>query len=243
MRNWKHCTVADILAILAVVLVFTACSDENEKTDPDNIPREETPSGVLLYQGHASIRITTPEGKVIYIDPYAGTGYDVPADLILVTHGHSDHNAINLIQTKNQGCVTITNAEALVSGDHKIFDLDYVTVEAVQAGNNPNHNINVCVGYILTFSDNKSVYISGDTSTTAQMATFAERNLDYAFFCCDGNFNMDTTEASACAALVRAKNSIPYHILPGQLFNREKAELFQVEGRLIVAAGEEIEIK
>ena len=36
----------------------------------------------LLYQGQGSIRIVTPEGKVIYIDPYAGTGYDLPADLI-----------------------------------------------------------------------------------------------------------------------------------------------------------------
>ncbi|MBR4667318.1 MAG: MBL fold metallo-hydrolase, partial [Butyrivibrio sp.] len=45
----------------------------------------------LLYQGHASVRITTPEGKTIYVDPYAGEGYDVPADLILETHGHFDH--------------------------------------------------------------------------------------------------------------------------------------------------------
>lgn len=37
----------------------------------------------LLYQGQASIRIVTDEGKVIYIDPYAEDGYDLPADLIL----------------------------------------------------------------------------------------------------------------------------------------------------------------
>ncbi len=36
----------------------------------------------LLYQGHGSLRIVTSEGKVIYVDPYAGEGYDLPADLI-----------------------------------------------------------------------------------------------------------------------------------------------------------------
>ena len=30
----------------------------------------------LLYQGHGSYRITTGEGKVIYVDPFAGEGYD-----------------------------------------------------------------------------------------------------------------------------------------------------------------------
>ena len=35
----------------------------------------------ILYQGHGSLRIVTEEGKVIYIDPYAGEGYDLPADL------------------------------------------------------------------------------------------------------------------------------------------------------------------
>ena len=32
----------------------------------------------LLYQGHGSLRIVTAEGKVIYIDPCAGEGYDLP---------------------------------------------------------------------------------------------------------------------------------------------------------------------
>ena len=34
----------------------------------------------ILYQGHGSFRLTTSEGSVIYIDPYAGEGYDRPAD-------------------------------------------------------------------------------------------------------------------------------------------------------------------
>ena len=194
----------------------------------------------LLYQGHGSLRIVTTEGKVIYIDPYAGEGYDLPADLILVSHGHHDHIAVGLIRNRADDCKIIQYTEALVKGEYRTFDLGYATVEAVQAGNNPNHDINVCVGWLITLSDGITVYATGDTSTTDQMAELAERNIDYAFFCCDGKYNMDIAEASACATLVNARHSIPYHIAPGKLFDEQRAEQFEGPGKLIIPAGEEI---
>ena len=194
----------------------------------------------LLYQGHGSLRIVTNEGKVIYIDPYAGDGYNLPADLILVTHGHSDHTAVDLIGNRADDCRVIQYTDALVDGAYRTFDLGYATVEAVQAGNNRNHDINVCVGWLVTLSDGITVYATGDTSTTDQMAELAERNIDYAFFCCDGIYNMDIEEASACAALVNARHSVPYHMAPGKLFDARMAERFEGPGKLVVAAGEEI---
>lgn len=198
------------------------------------------PTARLLYQGHGSLRIVTADKKVIYVDPYAGEGYDLPADLILVTHGHMDHNKLELIENRNEGCRVITNTDALINGDYKLFDLGYAIVEAVQAGNNKNHDINVCVGWVITFPDGVSVYISGDTSRTEQMDELAERGLHYAFFCCDGRFNMDLEEAGACAKTVNARHSIPYHMSPGELFNRERAEQFDGPGKMILEAGEEI---
>ena len=67
----------------------------------------------------------------------------------------------------------------------------------------------------------------------------------YAFFCCDGRFNMDTEEASARAALVGAKHSIPYHMAPGgeKNFSREIAEQFRAEGRIILKPGEELPVE
>lgn len=197
----------------------------------------------LLYQGHGSLRITTEDNKVIYIDPYAGEGYDLPADLILVSHGHPDHGAVELISSRSDDCQVIYNTDALVDGEYKTYDLGYATVEAVQAGNNKNHDINVCVGWLVTLPGGISIYATGDTSTTDQMSELASRDIHYAFFVCDGKFNMDLEEASACAELVQARHSIPYHMAPGQLFDQQRAEAFNGPGKMIIAAGEEIELE
>ena len=217
--------------LILTMLLLSYCSAIAETVQPGH---------KLLYQGHGSLRIVTNEGKVIYVDPYAGEGYDLPADLILVTHGHQDHNAVKLIKNRNDDCRIIYYKDALVKGEYKTFDLGYATVEAVQAGNNRNHNIKECVGWLITLSGGVSVYATGDTSTTEQMSELAERNIHYAFFVCDGKYNMDMEEAIACAKLVNAQHSIPYHMAPGALFDQKRAESFDVPNRLIIPAGEEI---
>ena len=57
----------------------------------------------LLYQGHGSLRAVTDGGVVLYVDPFAGEGYDLPADVILVSHQHGDHNQLQL-PAKKPGC-------------------------------------------------------------------------------------------------------------------------------------------
>ena len=197
----------------------------------------------LLYQGHGSLRITTSDGKVIYIDPYAGDGYEKTADLILITHGHYDHTNTDKIKSRSPGCRIITWKEALEGGTHRSFDFGFVSVEAVEAGFNRNHNAKECVGFVLVLQSGVTVYVSGDTSKTNQMTNLAKRNIDYAFFCCDGIFNMNLAEAAECAEIVGAKHNIPYHMAPGKLFKRSRAEKFKAPNRLIIADGEEIELK
>lgn len=193
----------------------------------------------LLYQGHGSYRIVTSNHTVIYIDPFAGEGYDLPADLILVTHQHNDHNQTDL-PAKKPDCEIITERDALRGGYYNTFQTKGVTVEAVEACNQ-NHSRDACVGYIVAV-DGITVYASGDTSTTGQMKTFAARKLDYALLPADGIYNMNLEEASSCADLIGAKHSIPIHLKPGALFDRGRAERFTGKNRLIVEPGEEIKL-
>ena len=130
-------------------------------------------------------------------------------------------------------------------GIHQTFEFDFVKVEAVEAGNNRNHSIKECVGYLLTFTDGITVYVSGDTSKTKQMESLAERSIDYAFYCCDGVYNMGLKEAAECAELVGAKHNIPYHNSTGisrNHFSKKSALKFNAPNRMIVEPGQETEL-
>ncbi len=256
-----------IVSVCILLLAGCASQDRQETGDTDVNPvvsedivrnsaekdsaakeeqESEAQSPQLLYMGQASMRIVTAENKVIYIDPYAGDDYDFPADLVLVTHAHFDHSAVDKVQNKASDCQVITHEEAIQDGKHQTFELPYVTVEAVEAGYNEWHDVKQCVGYVLTFTNGKSIYVTGDTSTTRQMPQLAEKKIDYAFFCCDGVYNMGIKEAEQCAEMVAAKHSIPYHNSTsdtGDMFDLELAEQFHAKNRMIVKPEEEIGIE
>lgn len=193
----------------------------------------------LLYFGHASMRITTSEGKVIYIDPYVGD-YSINADLILVTHSHYDHSDIDKVINRNKDCKIITYKDSLVNGEYKTFDLGYVNVQAVPAGYNSFHNEKECVGYILTLSNNKKIYIPGDTYITPYMKEIGKMNIDYAFIPCDGIYTMNVNEAYQAANIINSKYIIPYHMKPGSLFDEKIVKEFVLPNKLIIKPNEEI---
>ncbi len=254
--------VKAILMSLSLLLTFTSCVGNSSERTEDNdqnqtaasTEKQENPDrksdltesagARLLYMGHASIRIITREEKVIYIDPFVGDGYEPAADLILITHGHYDHNAVKKVSNRNPDCKTVTWKESLAKGKYRTFDFGFATVEAVEAGYNRQHSVKNCVGYVITLSDGVSVYVSGDTSRTKQMPGLSAKHIDYAFYCCDGVYNMDIEEAAVCAGLVGAKHDIPYHVIAenGVYFDRARAEKFDSPNLLIVDEGEEIEL-
>ena len=100
----------------------------------------------------------------------------------------------------------------------------------------------IVFGYVITLSSGIKIYVTGDTSITKQMPDLASMNIDYAFFCCDGIYNMGIEEAINAAKMVKATKSIPYHMTGSSTndFDRNKAENFNVEGKLILETGTEI---
>ena len=194
----------------------------------------------LFYQGHGSFRLTSNDGVVVYIDPFIGEGYDLPADAILISHQHDDHNQISLI-TQKPDCTVISNFEALDGGKHNTFSVKGIEIEAVEAGYNQGHSVDDSVGFIITV-DGLKLYFSCDTSTTPQMAEFAERNLDYAFLCADGFYNMNLDEAAECAKIIGAKHNVPVHLKPGELFDKDMAEQFNGPNKMIIEPGIDVEL-
>ncbi|MDR2867237.1 MAG: MBL fold metallo-hydrolase [Acholeplasmatales bacterium] len=193
----------------------------------------------LYYQGHGSYRLTSNSGLVIYVDPYAGRGYDQAADIILVTHQHSDHNQIDKCPQKDD-CQIISNFEALKNNIHQSFKVKGIHIQAVEASNR-HHDPTQCVGYIIEI-DGLKIYASGDTSLTKQMQEFPQYQLDYALLPLDGIYNMNLEEGAHVASLIKAKHNIPIHLKPGELFDQKRAQEWKGINKLIIHPNEEINL-
>ena len=192
----------------------------------------------LLFQGHGSFRLTGSDGRVVYVDPYKGQGYEAPADVILVTHQHVDHNKVRRCARKPD-CRVITNAEALAGGRLNSFDVGGILIRATKA-QNKRHSPKKCVGYIITI-DGVKIYAAGDTSKFDEMEGFAGLGIDYAFFPGDGVFNMGPEEAAECARIIGAKHNTLIHLMPRQSY-RETGEKWDAPNKLVIEPGEEIEL-
>ncbi|WP_426348722.1 MBL fold metallo-hydrolase [Alloiococcus sp. CFN-8] len=194
----------------------------------------------LLYQGHGSYRITADNGIVIYVDPFAGEGYDIPADIVLITHEHKDHNNLELITQKDH-CTVLRSSDMLIVGHYEKKIISGITIEAVPAYNK-NHDRASCVGYVISI-DGIKVYGAGDTSLTEYMALMLSlEEIDYALLPIDGVYNMDIPEAERCAEVINAKHTIPIHMKPGELFDKERADSFKGKNKLVVEPGEELNL-
>ena len=68
-------------------------------------------TATITWLGHSAFRLILPDGRVIYIDPYlrhnptcpAGENHPTRCDMVLVTHGHSDHvgDTVELVKRFN----------------------------------------------------------------------------------------------------------------------------------------------
>ena len=202
---------------------------------------------MILLAGSLSMGNALAEGSKAALKSATEAQQRTVSGKVVDAQGNPIPGASVMIAGTNRGAVTATDGSfslAVPDGaELEVSFLGYVTVTAVEAGYNRNHNVKSCVGYLLTLSDGVKVYVSGDTSKTKQMPELSALHIDYAFFCCDGVYNMDLKEAAQCARLVGARHDIPYHVIPAsgdKFFDRERAGQFDSPNLLVVEPGEEI---
>jgi L-ascorbate metabolism protein UlaG (beta-lactamase superfamily) len=195
----------------------------------------------LSYYGRSSVKIKSASGLVIYVDPYAPGDYSEPADLILVTHGHGDHNRISLVAKKAgtviaspEGAVSAKDARVLKEGS--TLSVGGVSVRALPAANK-NHARGESLGYLISF-DGIVLYHSGDTSWLPEMATWSSYGITYALMPCDGYYNMGPEETSKCAAAMKAKVVIPIHSSKDGLYDEKNAKAVKADKVIVLAPGQ-----
>jgi L-ascorbate metabolism protein UlaG (beta-lactamase superfamily) len=232
------------LALYSIILIMLcgcgSSTPENSGSSDNTFPEVNPPSeSILHFIGRASVRIETKSGLIIYIDPYAGSAseYEKPADLVLVTHQHTDHNKVSLV-TMKEDSLTIMCPYDIRSGDS--IDFAGVKITAVDAYND-NHSRAQGCGFIIELND-LVVYHSGDTSLTEQMSKFHEYNIDYALLCIDGQFNMGPEEAMEVAELIVAENIIPIHSTASGSYSQLNLNKFISEKKIEMKPGDEIYI-
>jgi L-ascorbate metabolism protein UlaG (beta-lactamase superfamily) len=180
----------------------------------------------ITFIGHGTL-IFTFNGKVIHVDPYGKlTDYSIlpKADIILITHEHSDHfdlSAIKILRTNQTKLVLTETCAQKISGgmvmkNGEVQTIQGIKIEAVPAYNivhkrdngQPFHPQGVGNGYILTFGD-KRVYVAGDTENIPEMKTI--QGVDVAFLPMDLPYTMTPEMVADAAKVFKPKILYPYH--------------------------------
>ncbi|HKQ39642.1 MAG TPA: MBL fold metallo-hydrolase [Verrucomicrobiae bacterium] len=182
-----------------------------------------TTNGDLIIQPvHHAGFVMSWNSKIIYNDPAGNvsryTGFP-KADLILLSHNHSDHFDATIISsltnattriiapqtTYNSMSAALKNLTTILTygSSTTVFG---IPVQAVRA-TNANHLEGVNNAYVTTIGG-KRILTTGDCGPGPDL--LAVQNIDVAFVCMN-SFTMTATTASSVVRTIRPKVVFPYH--------------------------------
>ncbi len=202
---------------------------------------------IITWLGHGSWKMTTPQGTVVYLDPWITGNPACPitvddidsADLVCVTHGHSDHlgNAIEIVQRTGATLVTLPDVAAYCAGHGIPYDdgggtvhmggsirQKDVTIHAVFALHTSDimgeeyategrlmPGSGAC-GMILTPDGGEPIYFAGDTGVFGDMRLIGDLYAPrVAVLPIGGKYTMGVREAAYAMELLGSDVLIPGH--------------------------------
>jgi L-ascorbate metabolism protein UlaG (beta-lactamase superfamily) len=188
----------------------------------------------VTYYGHACFAAEVA-GKVLLFDPFItgnelAKGIDVkqvPADYILISHGHVDHLADAAEIARRTGATIVSNYEVTVwfgkqgltksqplnHGGGWRFEFGGVKfVNAIHSSGLPDGSYGGNPGGFVVESAEGNFYYSGDTALTMDMKLIGESTqLRFAALCIGDNFTMGVEDAIKAAEFVRCPEVLGLH--------------------------------
>ncbi len=195
------------------------------------------PSLAITWLGHSSFSLRTPGGKTILFDPWYTGNPSFPekarptkADLILVSHGHSDHitdaaatakatdaTVVGIWEvTSWLGSKGVRNLEPMNKGG--TIEVKGLRVTMTDACHSSSFDENGIVylgeptGFIVRLENGQSIYFAGDTALFGDMKLLGELyHPDIAFLPIGDRFTMGPDTAALAAKWLGVKQVVPMH--------------------------------
>jgi len=192
----------------------------------------------ITWFGHATFLITTPGGTRIVFDPWltgnpkapAGAKID-KADVICVSHGHSDHMTDAVAIARATGAPVVSVFELAnwfsskgvkdtigmgVGGTIVVKGLKISMTPALHTSsiddNGTARYAGLAAGFVVRMEDNRALYFAGDTALFGDMRLIRELYApEIAFLPIGDHYTMDPVAAAKACEMLAVRQVVPMH--------------------------------
>jgi L-ascorbate metabolism protein UlaG (beta-lactamase superfamily) len=193
----------------------------------------------ITWLGHATFIITTPGGKQIVTDPWLEGNPMCPpdrqridtADLILVSHGHSDHTASVVAVARATKAPIVAVHELAgwlerkglqdvkgmgIGGTQAVAGLEVTMTPAVHTSSVVEDGeivyLGSPVGFVVRLENGMAFYFAGDTALFGDMRLIAEMHApEIAFLPIGDHYTMGPDAAARACQLLGVRQVVPMH--------------------------------
>jgi L-ascorbate metabolism protein UlaG (beta-lactamase superfamily) len=193
----------------------------------------------ITWFGHATFLITTPGGKRIVTDPWLEHNPKCPpgmkritgADLILLSHGHSDHTGDVVAVGRATGAPIVAvyelalwcerkglqNVQGMgIGGTVTVAGLTVSMVPAIHTSSTVENDTTVYLGqpagFVVRMENREAFYFAGDTAVFGDMKLIAEMYApEIAFLPIGDHFTMGPEGAALAARMLGVRQVVPMH--------------------------------